>query len=252
MPFSIRGSGSNGSNASATSLASSSVTGVQAGDVALVWVTHQGTAGSITVSDGTTSLTAATKRSHDNGDLYGQWFYLLSSVATGSLQYTATYGNSVPFRSIVAFVFAPTGVPTFDTEALSAANANAASMTSGTFDTNTADEIVAAGYANYGGGLPASEQINGAAADAVVDTPNDLGTAFYRILTSTFTGGAATGTISAQVYILNAIAIKSSAGSPSASISPSSSVSASLSPSSSASASLGPAEIIGRTVVCEG
>ena len=210
MAFTLRGSNSNEGNISAGTISLNLST--TAGDLVAVWVKHEGTPTTITVSDGTSSFTAATKRTHSNNDDNGQWFYLLSTVSTGSKTYTATFGANKTFRSIHVWAFIPTATVAFDTEALSAADASGTAATSAAFSTTGTDEVVLGGYTNYGGGEPSSRAINSVAADGFLQGGNDLASTWYRILTATFSNGAATATIADSDYILNAIALKAGAG----------------------------------------
>lgn len=88
MAFSIVGSCVGGMNYGTPVTAAR--TGVTAGNliVALVTSTRTGGSNAISVSDGTTSLTAGT--ANVQGDYTTQFFYLLSSVASGNLTYTAS------------------------------------------------------------------------------------------------------------------------------------------------------------------
>lgn len=209
MAYAFRGSGTNAANSSGTVLIAGSVGSVAAGDLVICWTRYEGADTTTTVSDGTSTFTPATRYSHGVG-LVGQFHYLLASVATGVVSCTQTLTAARQFRAITTMVFSKTGTPTFDAE--NGATGTSASLNSGNIATADTDEVVVGGYSNFGGGLPTSEQINGVAATAVVDDPNSLGSMRYRILTSTFGAGAATGSISSFEWVCAILAIKATAG----------------------------------------
>jgi len=187
---------------------------VTAGNLIALWVKHEGTAVTITASDGTTSFTARTKTSHTNNDLHGQWFYLLSSVASGTVTYTATFSTARAFKRMIVFEFDPTGSAAYDTEALSATNANGTSLTSGNLTTTANDSLVLGGYGDYSAANLTAMQINGVnaanirGADDSTGTTQDISAAWSRTPTATFTGAATATLASANDYVLNAIAFK--------------------------------------------
>jgi hypothetical protein len=100
----------------------------------------------------------------------------------------------------------PTGTAKYDTEALSAADASGTAAVTASFSTAGTDEVVLAGYCNYGGGVPSNPLINGAAATALISDASNNGSSWYKIQTATFSNGTATGTISSSAYVTVALA----------------------------------------------
>lgn len=190
------------------------LTTVTAGNVIVLHAKHEGSPTTITVSDGTTSFTAATKVNHGNNDLSGQFFYLLSSVASGTVTYTVTFAAARGFRGVVVMEFTRTGTAAFDTEPTGGGSSGTGgTITSGNMTTSVADSLVLGGYSNYGSESLATIQINGVNAggirgdDGATGDPQTAHCQWYRIPTATFTG-AATATGITGDWIINAIAIK--------------------------------------------
>lgn len=217
MAYAFRGSAANASNASGTVLVGGNVALVATGDLVLCWTRYEGADTTTTVSDGTTTFTAGTRYSHAVG-LVGQFHYLLASVANGTVACTQTLADAREYRAIITMVFSKTGTPTFDAQ--NGATGTGTALDSGAITTADTDEVVVGGYSNFGGGLPTSEAINAVAATAVVDDANSLSAMWYRILTATFSGGAATGTISSEAWVCAVLAIKATAGGGGSSIVP--------------------------------
>lgn len=187
---------------------------VTAGNVIIAWVKHEEAPTTLTVSDGTSTFTPATKVNHGNNDLSSQFHYLLASVASGTVTYTATFAAAKGFRSFVVFEFDPTATAAFDTEPTGGgASGSGGTLSSGNMTTTVNDGLVLGAYGNYGSETFTTMAINGVAAagiqgdDGSTTTSQTGGAVWYRIPTATFTG-AATGTGVTGSWILNAIAIK--------------------------------------------
>ena len=121
------------------------LTGVTAGNHIGFWVKHEGAATTIEVSDGTTSLTARTKFSHSNGDLHGQWFYLLAANS-GDKTYTVTFGAKRVFVRIFVFEHSYTGTASYDVEPTAGgAEGSSTAPNSGNMTTTGDDELVFGG-----------------------------------------------------------------------------------------------------------
>lgn len=89
------------SGASATTIATSATVTVSAGSWVVAWVYYFAASTTVAVSDGTNSLTAIPAGSPVN-DGNSRLATLARYYATGgTFTFTATYGASVPFRSIV-------------------------------------------------------------------------------------------------------------------------------------------------------
>jgi hypothetical protein len=208
MAYTLRGSIPSGS------LTPSSFN-VVAGDIIAVWVKTEvaaPTAIADNAAGGTNTYVTKTLRSHSNGDLFGRWFYCLSAKATEELALTITAaGAAYPYVGI--YIITPTAVGYFDVESLSTNNSASTNATTPTFSTADTDEIVLAGYGNYGGGTPSAASIGAhdATTEIIADaSPN--GASWYHIFTETLSNVVATGTITSSVYITTAIAFKATAG----------------------------------------
>lgn len=188
---------------------------VTAGNLIVIQVKHEGAPTTLTISDGTTSFTAATKVNHSSGQLSQQFFYLLSSVASGTVTYTCTLGAARDFKAMIAWEFDPTGTAAFDTEPSGGGSSgNGGTLTSGNMTTTANDTVCLGAYAEFSSDSFTTMQINGVAAAGVRASDNSTTTtqtracSWYRIPTATFTG-AATGTgVVADDWIINAIAFK--------------------------------------------
>lgn len=184
---------------------------VLAGDLVTVLVGWGEDGLTTDVTDGTTTFTPAGLNTggpwlHANL----QFFYLLSSVATGLPTYTFTATGCV-FPMIFVWVWTPTATPIFDDQVYSAGVGfgGSASVDTGNLTTSGSDELVIAGALNENSSTPwSSYLIGGGAPDAQ-----------FEFFSSTFTIGSwfksITGTVngtvtlnSAQKWIANAISFK--------------------------------------------
>jgi hypothetical protein len=202
-------------NSTGSSVASIAValTGVTAGNLIAVWVKHEGTSTSITVSDGTTTLTAATYKANGSANSFGQWHYLLSANS-GNKTYTATFGASRSFPTIIVFEYSITGSWAF--QAQNTATGTSTSPNSGNFTTTGTDGVAFGGYAENSTNFTSSEQINGVAADgskrtAAAGDPRCYTTAWRKTFTSGYTG-AASATLASAEWVCCGIAFGVSGG----------------------------------------
>jgi hypothetical protein len=188
------------------------ITGVQAGDSVAVWLKWEGGSTTTTMSDGTSSLTGATARNHANGGLSGRWFYLLSSVATGSVTYTCTWGASRDFKRLIGFVFRPTGTVTFNTGTDASSSGASTAVTSGNYSTTGSGSwAVLGGFGEFNVVTLSTNLINGGAADGVTNA--GVCEAWYKILSATFTGGASSATQStSDDWVCGALALNDDEG----------------------------------------
>lgn len=180
-----------GAAATDTTVTITTGSSVGAGNLIVVYVAHEGTTTSISVSDGGVGLTGLTKETIGFDDLESQFFYLLSSTA-GVKTYTATFGATKTTRRIGFMEFSSAGGTwSFDVQNTKEAPTAGTAITTNTITTTGTNEVAIAGAASYSGGITfTSEQINAVAAGNVVET--DLGDAmciWCRLLTATFTGG---------------------------------------------------------------
>jgi hypothetical protein len=175
-----------------TSPATVQLTDVVAGDLIVVWVGEFATNCTISVSDGTDSLTATTRY---GSYAYGEFFYLLSSTATGTVTYTATCTDSVHLlvqacRTTPAQVVELDGTPT-------GATGTSTTASSGNITVAGTPNIVFGGVIDFNGGVLSSPVINSSAAEVSEKYASNYS---YIMATDSAAGftGAAGCTISAS------------------------------------------------------
>lgn len=179
------------------------VTNVAVGDLIVVICKWEGTTTTCSVSDGTTAIAQTTVGVQNNGGANGEphlaVFYLLASVASGSVTYTPTLGANKVFRDTVAFAVTPptgTTVSLDGTAAGSSATSGTAANSGNTTTTGTNGMSVGA-YAEFGATLtlPLVNAVRKDTYAVASATGNSAG--WMTAYTSGFTG-AATGTLSAS------------------------------------------------------
>jgi hypothetical protein len=180
------------------------LTGVQAGSLIVAYVKWEGAAGTATISDGTSTFTADTMNNAANGDLHGQFFYLLSSTASGNVTYTATWNGSRSYRKLIVYEYTRSG-GTVVFDGSNRATGTTGSLNSGAITTTGTDEVVFGAYGEYAAANTANEQIGGQVADRVVRA------SYASMWSKTFTApfaGAATATGNSAEWIGSVIAFK--------------------------------------------
>ena len=187
------------------------LTGVTAGSLIALYVKWEGTGSISAVSDGTSAFSAGTQVSHGNGDLHGQWWYLLSSVASGDLTYTTTNSGTVTFKRLRIWEFSYADTASLDAQA--AASGTSAAPSSGTMTySGAANTVVLGGYGEYSGETISSMLTNGDAADLTTGETT-VAVSWEKVYTSAPSNGAASATLgSSRVWIVNGIAFKATAG----------------------------------------
>lgn len=200
---------------SATTIAAV-VEGVAAGSLIVVYVTHEGAATTITVSDGD-AYTARTKvtASAAGNDLHGQFFYILTS-SSGDRTITATFAAARAFRSITAVVATYTGAAAYDTEPSGGGTSGSSTaINSGNFTTTGTVGLIVGGYGPYSGNTTSAPLINGVAAGAAktanddISDPYNAGALIWaRVTSGTFTGAASATLGGSDVWMCNAVAFK--------------------------------------------
>lgn len=192
------------------------LTSVASGELIAVWVQHEGADTTITVcTDGATcaggnALTAGTENAHTNSDLYGTWYYFLSSTQTGTVTYTMTLAATRPGIRMIAKRYSYTGTASLDVEK-AGINTSATSHTSGNFTTTGTDELMLADYTDYSGeALTANSwDIGGVDADGTETLGNNR--TWWRIVSATQSAIAATGaTALGATSLLTVITFKAS------------------------------------------
>lgn len=201
---------SNAADASSSATAITvQLTGVTAGNTIVCWVKREG-ADSITttLSDGTTSFTSRPVVQSVNADTTtGQFFYLLSSVASGTVTYTATFSSSVPYRAIACYELSHANTAAFDVSNGSGADsAGGNTITSGTVTTTGSTAVAFGGYAEASTASFSSPLVNGVAADHTTNV-SFYGRMWMKTLSATFSGGAATATVDSGVHAATGIIV---------------------------------------------
>jgi len=210
-------------NASGTTVAAPAIT-VAAGDLIVVAVKFEGATTTVSVSDGTSSLTQWSKgvTGTSSGEPFLDAFYLTSSVASGSVTYTATLGAARAFKDIMVMAYRPSGGSvSLDGTANVGSAISGTSATSGNTTTTGTTGIAFAPYASYGP-IIVSGTINGVTATQFIDGSNstainhDSGfghsALFAAPYAAGFTGQAAATLNSSDRWVLGVIAFKISAG----------------------------------------
>lgn len=207
-------SGSNESGSTGTTI-TTSLTGVTATNTVVCWVKHEGADSvTVTVSDGTTSFTDRPIIHSTHADTTsGQFFYLLSSVASGSVTYTATFSTAVAYRSIACYELSHADTAAFDVSNGSGADsAGGNTITSGTVTTTGSTAVAFGGYAEASAASFSSPLVNGAAADHTTNV-GTFGRVWMKTLSATFSGGAATATLpSGNIAATGIIVLKETTG----------------------------------------
>ena len=163
---------------------SNGISGVQAGDLVVIFAGGGSTTTITDVSDGTSSFTAGTSNTSNTEQC--QFWYLLSSVATGAPTYTITYSASTLNRTADVFVFRPSSPCVMDVQRADQNNPNSSAPASGNITTTGTDEMVVFAVYKEGSTTYSNRLINSlAVTDSTGQTNSD---ASYRAFASTFTG----------------------------------------------------------------
>lgn len=211
MALTFVSSGGGGTTAASATTITCQLTGVAAGDLIMLFASCENlVAGTMSASDGTTSLTQDPDGIVSTGSaLYGSGFYLLASVATGTVTYTVTFSASVDYRAIVAFAYRPSGTVTFKDSARASGLSTAPN--SGNITTASGDGVAFGWYGEYGNN-PSAELINGTTFSQKQAVPTEQrAEAWTQTYTTGYTG-AASCTIDGSNYWLCGIMAFEAAG----------------------------------------
>lgn len=200
MSFTLVNSGA-ASNSGSGGTLGVAVDSVNVGDLVFVAGSHGTDTGAMTCSDGTSSLTGLTQLNFGNSAGAIQGFYLLSSVASGTVTYTITYTGTPGGRNIVVYVFTPSATPTFDKQ--NGSEVVSTNGVSGNVTTTGTDELAFGAQLNENASASSAEAVNSVARTAVIDSGNHS-TLWYTTPSATFTGQA-TETIGSSTRILTII-----------------------------------------------
>lgn len=170
---------------------------VLAGDLVVGIVKWEGTATTIaTLTDGSSGIGTGVVLdpdgviSHANTDLSAEVFYLLASVASGTVTYTATLSAARAWKQIAVGVFRYSGTAAFEDSNRSAPDVDGANVLTSPTITIAGGELVAVGFwGNYETNTPTTNAINGVTADGTFGN-TDGSQGWYRLLAAGFTGAA--------------------------------------------------------------
>lgn len=193
---------------------------VNAGALIVGLVKWEGLATTIsTLSDGSSGIGSGVVLDpdgpiHDAGsdDLNGQMFYILSSVASGTVTYSVTLAAARPFKQIALAQFTYSGTASFQDSA-SAAGVGA-SMNSGNITVTGTDSVAVGFWGNYATGTPTDTRgLLGASVGVADSFGNSDGTqGWYRLMTSGATGACTHDNPPGNEWLAHAIGFGISAG----------------------------------------
>jgi len=218
LSFVASATGSNNANG-VTTVTAGSALNLQAGDTLFAVVEAEGADNSETLTlqkDSGTPTNAftfdANKRGLNPGTCLLAMGYLESVAADATATFKLTLGTARDFPRIIILQFR--GGMALDTNAFSISSGSSTAANSGNFNTTVANSIACGAYANDSGSAATAEQINGIAADGSVDADLNTAGAWYRILSSTFTNGAASATCGNISWACGGLSFKEVAGAP--------------------------------------
>jgi hypothetical protein len=178
------------------------LTNVASGELVVVTAGWYNQSGTPTVSDGTSSFTAADQNVY--GSYYSQIFYLTSSVSTGTVTYTFTLSGAT-FVCLTAHRISYDAAISLDDQSYSSGVST--SPTTGDITTTANVTVSIASEYSLGGGAMSSFVINGQAASGGQSVGNFLQSGVY-ISSSTFTGSGDGAFADAQPWNFNIISFK--------------------------------------------
>jgi hypothetical protein len=215
MSFTFKFSCENGGGGGAGSLAITSanlVSGtytVTAGDLIVCWAGGDSTTTITGVDDGGSS-TFVSKTGTAGGAVFGQFWYCLASVGTGSsLTYTVTFSASTSQRTFQLMCFTPSASVTWDAENAGSTGVGSAPAT-GNITTSGTDGLVLLGENNEGNGAASLQTINGTGVTGTVGP--SAGNMSYLAYAAGFTGAGAMTIAGSSRWVANLISFKIAGG----------------------------------------
>lgn len=219
MPWTLIASAENEAAASGTTLDALTSLNVAAGDVLVGAFKHEGSVDTMSCASvsgapaNAFTFDAGDYISHANGDLHGIFGYRLSAAADAAATFRMTESAARPYRGMIIWQFRPDAGVTVSKDGSNTGQGNSTAPTSGTISTTGTDEVVIGLYAQYSNIVLSAREINNVAADGFEDAVATDFSSWYRILTSTFSTGAADATQDfAFAWLCNVIAFTSVAG----------------------------------------
>ncbi len=208
--------------ASATTLDQTTTLNIAAGDLLVAWVKYEGGAAT-TVAVASVSgspanaftVNAGDTVAHGNNDLHTAFGYVLNASADASCTLRLTLGAARVYRALQVYQFRPDGGETWtrNAGAIAASSSNSTAPSSGNFSPTGSDLVVVGGYGDYSGSTFSVPLINSVAADGQLTGEQTLTASWYRILTTGFTNGTASCTLSGSAaWTCGGIAFASASG----------------------------------------
>ena len=181
-----------------------------AGNLIAVLVSWEGaTAGStVSVTDGTTSLTGGTQTDGCGGDCHSKWFYLTSANG-GKTSLTATWTAGRDYLDLQFWEFSYNGKIQFDVE--KSATGTATAVSTGSFTTTGSTEVVLGGYKIYSYINLTNPRVNGVAPDQSMiqsQNPTYTDSSWAKVVGAPFTGTVSATISGTSNWICSAIAFK--------------------------------------------
>lgn len=185
------------------------LTSVSSGQPVVVLVCYSGGSGNVSLSDGSSTFTAGTVA---DGTYKSQFFYTLSSSASGTVTYTASR-TGANWVQVIATKFTSSGTPELDQQ--NVGYGNTATAVSGAITTTnataTASGISFGGWWSLDGANSASGDhlIAGVAADGYQMGGSQISGVSYKIENAAYSSGTASFGLSASVnWSANIISFK--------------------------------------------
>jgi len=125
----------------------------------------------------------------------GEFGYVLDAAADATATFRQTMAAARDGRRFFVMQFRPTSGYVAVYDAAHCARGTSAAPNSGNISTTGNDAVAIGAYGEFSSNTTSSEQINGVAATEPTNSPQDQASVWYRILTSTFTNGAASATL---------------------------------------------------------
>ena len=178
----------------------------------LKWEGADGATVSIARSDTTEPWTAvgSVKDGGTANTTHGQFFYLLSATG-GSATYRMTLSGARTYRNFYLWV-----IEFSEGEAVYASHSQATgqsnSVSSGDFSATGSDIVAFGGYSEYSADTRTNHQIDGVAADSVLNPTLNAGNSWFKRFTSDFTGPATLSLTGTPIWVACGVAFERSTG----------------------------------------
>lgn len=210
MAFTFIASATGTSDVSGTSLNCSSTLNIQAGDLIVALVRWEATSTTPSIAGVTNSLTMVSTFSTTAGIGYAAIGYKIAASTDAAETFIFTLAAARTYRRIIAMQFRPDAGDTVTLDAsVSVGQGTSTTAISGNITTTGTDEVVVGAINSWSSAAITSPLINSVAADG--SSMLQYAGMLYRILTATFSNGAAQATVGNSYWAADIIAFKSEA-----------------------------------------